>query len=156
MMNFLILGTEIPDYNHPILLKYTVTEEPTRPLTEDEKMIKTVKILLSNSYASDLEKLRLYYKEKLSRLQTLYQLHLSKYAVFNAPAGGLGAWIELNEEQNLSGVLPLLAKIEIYKSDANPQLDVKAPIVGIRVGFGSPTIETYEKAFEIIADHLKH
>ncbi|TKC07490.1 aminotransferase-like domain-containing protein [Pedobacter frigoris] len=154
-MNFLILGTEIPDYSHPVLLKYNPQENAARPLTEDEKIMKAVKMLQSNSYASDLEKLRLYYKEKLQRLQVVYNEYLSKYGVFNMPSGGLGAWIKLNQDQHISPILAPLAEIGIYQPNDNPQLDTKLPIVGIRAGFGSPDIETYEKAFGLLAAQFK-
>ncbi|MBE9599853.1 hypothetical protein [Pedobacter sp. MC2016-24] len=149
-MNFLILGTEIPDNRLP----YTSFQGPASA-KEDQNISKIIKVLQSDSYSHDLEKLRLHYKEKLGQLQTLCRLILGKYAVFNSPDGGLGAWIKLNQDQNIYEVLPLLAEIEIYNVNDNPQLNPKLPIIGIRAGFGTPDITIYEKAFHILAKKFK-
>lgn len=154
-MNFLILGTEVPDYNNPVLLKYNLPEDPQRPLTEDEKIIKAVMMVQTDSHVADMEKLRLYYKEKLYSLQAIYNRYLSKYGIFNIPAGGLGAWIKLNEEYSVLEILPQLAEIGIYNHADNPQLEARLPIVGIRAGFGTTNLETYEKAFKLLASNFK-
>lgn len=153
-MNFLILGNENPDYNHPILAKHNVPEICGSQLTKEERLLKTVEILQSTAYAADIEKLRIFYKEKVTNLKLIFDKYLKKYGEFHMPSAGLGAWIKLYEEKELSRALPELEALGIYVAHDNPQLNPKERIVGIRVGFGLPDLEVYEKTFECLATHF--
>jgi DNA-binding transcriptional MocR family regulator len=155
-MNILILGNEEPDFKHPVLAKPKVSKKTTEgELTEDDKLIKAVRILQSSSYASDLEKLRLYYKEKSFRLKVIFELYLKKHGLFNMPRGGLRATIELHKEINITELLPQLKAIGAYNPLNNPDLNEQMPVTAIRIGIGNPNVETYEQVFELIATHLK-
>lgn len=154
-MNFLILGNDNPDYNHPILKKHNAPGNLGCQLTKEERLLKTVEMLQSSAYAADMEKLRLFYKEKVTKLRIIFDTYLKKYGEFYMPSAGLGAWIKLYEEKELAKVLPELEALGIYAVRDNPQLNPAECIVGIRVGFGLPGLEVYEKTFECLATHFR-
>lgn len=153
-MNFLILGNENPDYNHPILKKHNDPLISESPLTKAERLARTLKMLQSSAYAADIEKLRLFYQEKLTQLKMIFDVYLKKYGEFHVPATGLGAWIKLHEEKELARALPELEALGVYAALDNPQLNPKERIVGIRIGFGLPGLDVYEKTFECLAIHF--
>ena len=154
-MNFLTLGCDKPDYTHPILQKYNAPTGGNAGLTQDQQIIKVVRALQSSAYASDVEKLRLYYQQKLITLQSVFQLSLSKYAVFNMPSGGLAAWIKLNEDLDVADAIPELSGLGLYLVSDNQNYDPLLPVSGIRLGIGTHTVEILEKAFEILAARFK-
>lgn len=154
-MNFLILGNENPDYNHPILKRHNTPGDLGSQLTKQERLLKTVEMLQSSAYAADIEKLRLFYKEKMNKLKMIFDAYLKKYAEFHMSSAGLGAWIKLHEEKEVARALPELEALGIYAVADNRQLDPSARIVGIRIGFGLPGLEVYEKAFACLALHFR-
>lgn len=155
-MNFLILGEEIPDYSHPVLNKHKIQQEDSnRPLSEDERLIKAVRILQSSSYASDVEKLRLYYKEKAFRLKVIFDMYLKNHGILNMPSGGLAIWIALKQPMLIWGISDSLTQLGVFDTKLNPQLKPDQPVVGIRIGFGKTKIEIFEEAFQLLATHFK-
>jgi DNA-binding transcriptional MocR family regulator len=154
-MNFLILGSEHPDYSHPILQKHNDPELSGIQLTKEERLAKTVRMLESSAYAADIEKLRQHYQDKILQLKAAFDLHLKHYAEFHLPAAGLGAWLKLHEAREMESALPRLTVLGLYTAVNNPQFNPRESIVGIRIGFGSHGLETYEETFKYLARHFE-
>jgi len=154
-MNFLILGSDNPDYNHPILNTHNSVKISGVSLTKAERLQKTLQILQSSAYAADIEKLRLFYREKVSKLKLIFEVYLKKYGEFYIPPAGLAAWIKLHEEKELERALPELESLGIYAAYNNPHLNPKESIVGIRAGFGLPGLDVYERTFDCLANHFR-
>lgn len=153
-MNYLVLGTEMPNYDHPILKKYNQPVGDESLLTEEERMLREIKRLSSDDYSSTIENLRLHYTNTLHLLQAEFNLHLSEIGVFNMPAGGLGAWIKFHKPMKVLSALPYLNELGIYNPDDNDSLDINMPIEGIRAGFGTHDAIVYGKTFKLLAEHL--
>ncbi|SMD01727.1 carbon-nitrogen hydrolase family protein [Pedobacter nyackensis] len=95
-MNFIILGTEIPDYTLPMIEKYNSLDE-SQIVSEDVKMYNAAKMLTSDTYVIDMEQTRLYYKQKVYGLKVCFDRCLLSFGKFDIPSGGLGVWIPFDK-----------------------------------------------------------
>lgn len=151
-MNFIILGSELPDYNHPSITKYN---SGTNSLKYNEQLRKALNVITSENYQTDMENLRVHYKQKMQDINSLFQKYLSDVATINLPNIGLGIWIALNTKSMIGNALPELEYLKLYNNTENPHFDSMKPINGIRLGFGHFDLDTFEIAFKCLSLHLK-
>lgn len=144
-MNTLIIGTELPDYKHPVLTKNSINTD--RELNLDELLIITVQHLPVYSYIIEREKLNLYYMEKFRILKLLCKKYLSEFATIETQYPALAAVLRLNEPSIISDMIPYLKELKIYHNEVNWNLDRQQPVYGIRMGLGSPDLVTCKSIF---------
>jgi len=151
-MNTLIIGTELPNYNNPVLTENSII--PDHELNLDEQLIITVQNLPVYNYIISREKLNLYYMEKFRILKALCTKHLSTLATVESQYPALAAVLRLNKPSTISGIIPYLKELNIYHNEVNWNLNKQLPVYGIRMGLGFPDLATYESIFEKLSQYL--
>lgn len=154
-MNVLFLGTDLPDYNNPILKKFNQPAADESNLTEMEKTMRAIQSLGSSDYLSTKEKMMSHYRDRLFLIQAAFNQYLSDYGVFNLPSAGLAAWIRFHKPMDVTTVLADLEEIGIYIPKADETFEINEPIAGIRAGFGTHDSEIYDLAFKRLAKHFR-
>ncbi|PTS94106.1 hypothetical protein DBR11_24055 [Pedobacter sp. HMWF019] len=152
-MNTLIIGTELPNYNNPVLTENSII--PDHELNLDEQLIITVQNLPVYNYIISREKLNLYYMEKFRMLKLLCARHLSELATVETQYPALAAVLRLNKPSVISEIIPYLKELNIYHNEVNWNLNQQLPVYGIRMGLGFPDLVTYASIFEKLSQYLK-
>lgn len=147
-MNTLIIGTELPNYSHPVLQPGTSLDQSDLSLDAEERLIAAVQNLPVFNYIETREKLNLYYMEKFRAIRKLYAVHLEEFAVIGSQYPVHAAVLKFNYPISISPLIPYVKEMNLYNEEVNRRFDQYQDADGIRIGIGDADLMIYESLFE--------
>lgn len=117
---------------------------------EDIGLMRMVNGILANPFDDYIEKLDLYYKEKLIRLRMIFDPTIQPYAIFHMPSADDMVWIQLKDPLNIESLSPLFQRMDTFGDNKNYLLDFTQPIDAIGLNFRTVTLEVFKLMFSII------
>jgi|GEM_PF-1801464 len=154
-MNFLVLGSDQLDKEHPLLKNSYLRFNPDSGISPADWEIMALSYRFSDEGMKVMEDLRCFYLDKVKALKVCFDAHLSGYGSMEIPPGGLSVWLEFHEHREIADSLEMLRALGVYTEERNSYFNPGLPVDGINIGFGSPGLEVWNQVFRELAIYFK-
>jgi hypothetical protein len=138
-----------------LVRSYYKSTEPRIVYDEEEALVMLmVNGIRSGPYDDDIDKLDLYYREKLTRLRVIFGQTTEPYAIFHMPLWDDMIWIQLNNPAGIESFIPLFKELGMFEANRDCLSDFIRPVDAIGLDFRTTTIAVFKLMFLICKEKV--